>query len=89
LIERISGLELWLRLEAANGALVYVPQGAALALGPWQIKLPRGLTPMVSGKVAVSKVYPSSLDVSVSVTVPIAGLVLAYEGYIEPEVTAA
>lgn len=86
LAERIALIELWFRLEASNHSLVFVPAGAALALGRIRMRIPPRLCPMVRGRVSASDEFSQRFTVSVSLALPVFGLVLAYEGFIEPEV---
>jgi len=86
LAERFALFELLFRLEAAGQSLVFVPAGVALALGPIRMRLPARLSPQVSACVSSSNDYSERLIVFVSVKFPMVGMVLAYEGFIDPEV---
>jgi hypothetical protein len=87
LAERFGLTELWFRLEASDHSLVFVPAGGALVLGPIRISLPLRLSPQVHARVSASREFSQRFMVSVSLVVPWIGLLLAYDGYIEPEVT--
>lgn len=85
LAERFGCLELRLRLQAAGGALRLLPAGSALALGGLRIRLPGRMSPRVEGRVAAAPGAGGRLEVSVTVAAPLAGLLLAYEGYLDLE----
>jgi uncharacterized protein DUF4166 len=86
LAERFQLTELWFRLEAVKHSLVFVTVGGALVIGPIRIRLPLRLCPEVRARASGSDENHERFDVSVSLRVPLFGLVLAYEGYIDPEV---
>jgi hypothetical protein len=79
LAEHMGFLEMWFRLEVTGGVLIYHPQRAALRLGPLRIPLPRWCAPRVS---AWEKPVGDGerTQVSVEVSMPLLGLLLAYEG---------
>lgn len=85
LAERFGCLELRLRLEAARGALRFLPAGSALAFGGLRIRLPGRMSPRVEGRVSAAPGAGDRLEVSVTVAAPLAGLLLAYEGYLDME----
>ncbi len=87
LAERFGLMEIWFQLQASDHSLQFTPAGGALALGPIRIKLPLTLCPLVRARVSGSSNISERFTVSVNVVAPFAGLVLAYDGYIEPEVT--
>ena len=79
LAEHIGPLEIRFRLEVSAGALTYRPGGAALRLGPLRLPLPSWLAPRVSAREkAVGD--PNRTHVWVEVSVPLLGLLVAYEG---------
>ena len=79
LAEQMGPLEMWFRLEISRVALIYHPRGAALRLGPLRLALPRWLAPRVCAceKPARDR---DGVHTFVEVSVPLLGLVLAYEG---------
>ena len=85
LAECFGCLELRLRLQAVGGALCFLPAGSALALCGLRIRLPGRMSPKVEGRVAAAPGAGDRLEVSVSVDAPLAGLLLAYDGYLEME----
>ncbi len=86
LSERFGLTELLFRLEVVEHSLVFVTVGGALVVGPIRIRLPLRLCPEVRARVSGHEGNRERLNVSVSLRVPLFGLVLAYEGYIDPEV---
>ncbi|HXZ28105.1 MAG TPA: DUF4166 domain-containing protein [Terriglobales bacterium] len=83
LAERFGCLELCLRLRAQDGALLFQPAGSALALGALRVRLPGMLSPRVNAEVAAGA--GDRVQVSVRVEAPLAGLLLAYAGYLDME----
>lgn len=80
LVERIGPLDLGFRLEVRNGALHYLPAGAALSVGRVRIPFPRALAPRIE-----AREEPEGTEgtrVSVAVTAPLVGLIVAYGGYL-------
>lgn len=78
LVERRGCIELFFRLEAVRGALIYRTTGAALALGASHVPLPGWLSPQVC---AVERAgMGHGIDVYVEVRLPLIGLLIAYEG---------
>lgn len=86
LAERFGLIELLFRLKASDHSLVFVPEGAALALGRFRMRIPLPLGPRVRGCVSTSNEFPERFTVSINVTLPAVGLLIAYDGYIDPEV---
>ncbi len=84
MVERIGLVEVWYRLRAADHALSYVQTRAGIRLGPLLIPLPRLLSPHIAAREWAQPAEPG-VHVSVSVTWALAGLLIAYEGYIEME----
>ncbi len=83
LSERLGMVELRLRLEASNGALLYRSIGAAMRVGRLSVSLPAFLSPRVEAREAINGRGRTS--VSVAVTLPIAGLLFSYQGDTEKE----
>jgi hypothetical protein len=86
LAERFTLTELWFRLEVVDSSLVFVTAGGALVVGPIRIRLPIWLCPRVMGRATSGRGNRGRFNVSVNLAVPLIGLVLSYEGYIDPEV---
>ncbi len=81
--EQVGIVELHFQLEAADGALVYRQVSAKLRLGPLALPLPGFLRPRVEAREEPDG--PRRTRVSVSVTAPMIGLLISYEGYLEGE----
>ncbi len=76
--ERVGMIELRFKLELEEGCLIYRQRNAAVRIGGWSLDLPRWLAPQVF---AIER--PSDAEVvsiSVEVTLPCVGLLLAYRG---------
>jgi hypothetical protein len=82
LAESMGPLELQFRLEILGEALVYHPEKAALRLGPLRIPLPRWLAPRISARENPSG--PNRTHVAVEVSLPVLGLLIAYNGTMTP-----
>lgn len=81
LVERYGALEFRFRLHAADGCLVYRQREAALRLSTLGLRLPGYLAPHIdASEVAVS---PGRVKITVNVTLPMIGLLIAYEGAID------
>jgi hypothetical protein len=83
LSERIGPVELRFRLEVEGEALCYRAVGAALCLGRVRVRLPRFLAPQV-----IARESPGGINricVEVRVSVPGAGLLIAYQGWLRIE----
>jgi Domain of unknown function (DUF4166) len=79
LVERMGIVEMRFRLEAVGGALNYQTAGAALRLGSLRVPLPYRLNPRVTAwEKAVDDT--NQIHVSVDVTVPLLGRLIAYDG---------
>jgi hypothetical protein len=76
LLERFAALEFHIHLQVENGGLLYNQVGAALWRG-W-VPLPAFLAPRVDGSEMPDG--PDGVRVSVRVTMPLIGLLIAYEG---------
>ena len=84
LIERFGALELRFGLVVSGGGLSWVQRGAGLRLGPARIPLPRWLSPHAAASEAPGG-GPDRTRVAVRVTLPLAGLLIAYEGTMRRE----
>lgn len=84
--DRIGPTEIITRLEVeADGALVYRPLRVSLRLGDFlRVPIPRSLSPESSAREWASDKEPG-VYVSVRVSLPLVGLLVAYEGYIEED----
>lgn len=81
--ERVGVVDLYFRLQVTDGGLKYHQVGAKLALGLLAIPLPRWFAPRV-----IASEMPCDedvVDVSVHVTIPLVGLLIAYEGTLSTE----
>jgi hypothetical protein len=79
LVERMGIVEMRFRLEAVGGALNYQTVSVALRLGPLRIPLPCWLSPYVAAwEKAVDDT--NQIHVSVDVTLPLLGRLIAYDG---------
>ena len=84
LADRAGPVEMYFRMEADGGALVYRRAGVALRLGPLRVPLPRALAPRVEAREWAEAGDPR-VRVRVSVSAPLVGLLVDYEGRIELE----
>jgi hypothetical protein len=82
LVERFGSMECLFRLEAREGALVFVQVGAALRLGPLVLPLPRWGWPRVRGWAGPAG---DRVRVEVSIAAPVVGLLVDYRGEIAAE----
>ena len=83
LAERIGVTELRFRLHVVEGALSYVPAGAAVALGRWSIPLAHWLAPRVEAREEAAGDHRSRVRVRISL--PLIGFFMAYDGTVEWE----
>jgi len=81
--ERAWPFELLFRLTAEDGALVYRSQGAALRVRGLRLRLPRLLAPRVEASESAGE--GGGVRVRVSVTAPLAGFLISYEGLVKTE----
>jgi hypothetical protein len=81
--ERVGIIDLYFTLAVVDGCLHYRPQGARLALGPISIPLPRWLAPRIVA--SESPRGEDAVSVSVTVSLPLAGLIIEYDGYLHSE----
>lgn len=82
--ERFGLMEVRFRLSVANGELHYTTDSAYWTLGSLYIRMPMALSPQISATegVAADGQYP---HVSVSVSAPLVGLLVSYEGDLDVE----
>lgn len=78
MIERVGPVEMQFELRVVSGVLVYRELGTVLRLGPARLRLPRRWPIRVAA--SETPAGPDRIHVSVEVTVPILGLLLAYDG---------
>ena len=84
LAECFGPLELRLRPRVERGALLLDPAGAGLLLGPLYVPLPRALAPRVTATEAAQD-GTGRIRVAVAVALPLAGLLISYEGDVARE----
>lgn len=81
LVERVKCVELRFQLRVADGSLNYEQVSAGFRFGPLRLPLPRGLCPRVTAREAA--VADNRTKISISVSLPIFGLLTSYEGEME------
>lgn len=81
LVERFDCWELHFALRVVGQTLVYEPCGARLCLGPLRIPAPRTFAPCVEA--TEESDGPHRVHVRVRVTLPLVGLLIAYDGHLE------
>jgi len=81
LVERFGAWELCFELRVEDATLCYVQRGARLCLGKFRLPLPRACAPLVSARESCDG--SSRVKVAVTVTLPLAGLLLAYDGHLD------
>jgi hypothetical protein len=79
LAERAGPFELLFKLSEEGGALVYRQAGAALRVGRLRVPLPRSFAPRVEARERGAD-DGRSVEVYVSSSAPLVGLMLTYEG---------
>jgi hypothetical protein len=84
LAERAGLFELLFELSEVGGALVYRQARAALRVGPLRVPLPRVLAPRVEARERGAD-DGRSVEVYVSSSAPLVGLMLTYEGRLSLE----
>jgi hypothetical protein len=81
MVERMGIVEMRLRLEVVGGALSFQTVSVALRMGSLRIPLPHWLSPRVTAwERAVDD--RNQIHVSVNVTFPLLGRLIAYDGYL-------
>lgn len=81
MVERMGIVEMRLRLEVVGGALSFQTVSVALRLGSLHIPLPYWLSPRVTAwERAVDD--RNQIHVSVNVTFPLLGRLIAYDGFL-------
>jgi hypothetical protein len=88
LAERMGVAETWFRLVVKDGALFYHQTRFTLHVGPWRVPLPGWLSPRIVASEQASA-GKTCVHVSVRVTAPLIGLLIAYGGNIEMEEAGA
>ena len=79
LVERLGIVEMLLRLKVVGGALSYQTGSAALRLGSLRVPIPYRLSPYVTAwEKAVGDT--NQIHVTVDVTLPLLGRLIAYDG---------
>ena len=84
LAERFGHLELRFKLCVSEHALCFQQVGASLCLGRLAVPLPRWLAPQVAAR-AWAEANSAAVQVAVRISLPLAGLLVAYEGSMESE----
>ena len=84
LAERAGHLELRFKLCVSEHALCFQQVGASLCLGRLAVPLPRWLAPQVAAR-AWAEANSAAVQVAVRISLPLAGLLVAYEGSMESE----
>jgi hypothetical protein len=82
LAERSGPVEFRLRLAAEQGALVYQQQSVALRIARVALVLPRWLAPRTAGR--ETPAGGARVHAAVTVTLPLVGPLIAYEGLVAP-----
>jgi len=81
LVERFGAWELSFDLQVQEATLCYVQRAARLCLGAWRLSLPRACSPVVAATEAGDG--PTQVRVAVTVTLPLVGLLVAYDGHLD------
>ena len=84
LVERFGLLDIWFRLAVVDRTLCFRQESVGLSCGALRVPLPRWLSLQITAR---EWVMPGQVcvQVAVSVSVPLVGLLLAYAGSIAPE----
>jgi hypothetical protein len=70
------------RLEVVSRVLIFNQEATFLQSGPFSIRLPKWLSPKVSGRSWIDE-SSRRVQVKISVSAPLVGPLFSYEGYIE------
>ncbi len=82
LVERFEAWELHFELQiGAGGSLSYVQRGARLRLGWISLRIPLACAPVVSASETADD--ESKVRVSVTVNIPLVGLLIGYRGHLD------
>ena len=84
LAERLGCLEFWFRLRVIEHRLDFWPAGTAGVLGPVRVPLPQWLSPRITAR-EWAGLEEGSMQVTVRVSLPFIGLLMAYEGCLKRE----
>jgi hypothetical protein len=84
LAERLGCLEFWFRLRVIEHALDFWHTGTTGVLGPLRVPLPRWLSPRITAR-EWAGLEEGSLQVEVRISLPLIGLLMAYEGCLKRE----
>jgi hypothetical protein len=87
LVERFREWELYFKLRVEEGNLFYDQSGAKLCVGALQIPMPHACAPHVFAKEIQDGA--ARVLVAVKVTLPLVGLLIVYEGYLNVKGNAA
>ncbi|MEA3211806.1 MAG: hypothetical protein QOE70_4863 [Chthoniobacter sp.] len=83
LIERFREWELSFALRVEAAALVFEQRAAWLRLGPLCVRVPLRCAPRVQAQAAADG--PDRVGILVTVTLPLVGILITYEGHLEVE----
>ena len=81
LVERFGAWELCFELRVENATLRYVQRGARLCLGAFRLRVPLAWAPLVSAQETGDG--PERVLVTVAVTLPVVGSLIAYDGHLD------
>ena len=84
LVERFGLLDIWFRLAVVDGTLCFRQESVGLSCGALRVPLPRWLSPQITAR-EWAMPGQARVQVAVSVSVPLVGLLLAYTGSIMTE----
>lgn len=82
LAEDFGPSEVWYRLEVSDGALLYRQVKSRLRMGPLRVPALARMFPRISGRESAAP-GERGVRVSVNVNVPLIGLLVSYQGWIE------
>lgn len=84
LVERFKGWELVFALSVDGLTLVYEQRRARFCVGPLRLRVPRLFAPRI--RAMETGVEQNRVHVEVKVSLPLIGLLIAYDGHLEAEV---